>query len=402
MKILLGVTGGIASYKAIDLTSKLVQKGHEVKVIMTKSAEKFVTTLPFQALSRNEVHTDIFDETDPSVIKHISLADWADLILVAPITANTIAKMTYGIADNMLSATLLASTKPIFIAPAMNSNMLANPAVENNINILRDRGIHIIEPGAGFLACGYIAKGRMSEPLEIIEYIEAYKKGVQIQSYQQNHDLKGKKVLITAGPTIENIDPVRYLTNRSSGKMGYALANAAVSRGADVTLISNPLPLERHLAINWVSIESAQDMFEAVQSHMNEMDIIIKAAAVADYTPETVYDQKLKKKEGDLTITFKRTVDILSYIGTHKTNQYVIGFAAETENVEENAIGKLKRKNADVIVSNNVGDISIGFKSNENAVTMYFKDGDKIDIKKQPKEAIANQILSNVIKKGFK
>ncbi|RXK18924.1 bifunctional phosphopantothenoylcysteine decarboxylase/phosphopantothenate--cysteine ligase CoaBC [Macrococcus sp. DPC7161] len=402
MKILLGVTGGIASYKAIDLTSKLVQKGHEVKVIMTKSAEKFVTTLPFQALSRNEVHTDIFDETDPSVIKHIDLADWADLILVAPITANTVAKMTYGIADNMLSATLLASTKPIFIAPAMNSNMLANPAVENNINILRNRGIHIIEPGAGFLACGYIAKGRMSEPLEIIEYIEAYKKGEQIQSHQQKQDLKGKKVMITAGPTIENIDPVRYLTNRSSGKMGYALANAAASRGADVTLISNPLPLERHPAINWVSIESAQDMFEAVQSHMNDMDIIIKAAAVADYTPETVYDQKLKKKEGDLTITFKRTVDILSYIGTHKTNQYVIGFAAETENVEENAIGKLKRKNADVIVSNNVGDTSIGFKSNENAVTMHFKDGDKIEIKKQPKEAIANQILSNVNKKGFK
>lgn len=392
MKIVLGVTGGIAVYKAIDLTSKLVQNGHEVRVIMTESAEQFVTPLAFQALSRNPVYTDIFVEQNPAEIQHIALGDWADIMIIAPLTASTLGKIAHGISDNMLTATVLAFTKTIYLAPAMNSNMYNNPAVTDNIQTLLKRGFKFIEPGEGFLACGYIAKGRMSEPLDIMKFIceDNIKK-----------DLQGKKVLVTAGPTIETIDPVRYLTNRSSGKMGYSLAEAASLRGADVTLVSADVGIPVPNGVRHIKIESAQDMFNAVRDNM-EQDIIIKAAAVADYTPVETHDQKLKKQEGDLTITFKRTEDILKYIGEHKTTQFVVGFAAETEHVEMYARGKLIKKNADVIVANNVGDKSIGFKSNDNAVTMYFKDGTHIDIPKQSKLNIAHEILSHVKEKGFK
>ena len=392
MKIVLGVTGGIAVYKAIDLTSKLVQNGHEVRVIMTESAEQFVTPLAFQALSRNPVYTDIFVEHNPAEIQHIALGDWADIMIIAPLTASTLGKIAHGISDNMLTATVLAFTKTIYLAPAMNSNMYNNPAVIDNIQTLLKRGFKFIEPGEGFLACGYIAKGRMSEPLEIMKFIA---------EDNIEKDLQGKKVLITAGPTIETIDPVRYLTNRSSGKMGYSLAEAANLRGADVTLVSADVGLPVPNGVRHIKTESAQDMFNAVRDNM-EQDLIIKAAAVADYTPVETYDQKLKKQEGDLTITFKRTEDILKYIGEHKTTQFVVGFAAETEHVEKYARGKLIKKNADVIVANNVGDKSIGFKSNDNAVTMYFKDGTHIDISKQSKLNIAHEILSHVKEKGFK
>ena len=392
MKILLGVTGGIAVYKAIDLTSKLVQNGHEVRVIMTESAQQFVTPLAFQALSRNPVYTDIFIEQNPAEIQHISLGDWADIMVIAPLTASTLGKIAHGISDNMLTATVLAFTKQIYLAPAMNSNMYSNQAVLDNINTLQQRGFKFIESGEGFLACGYVAKGRMSEPLDIMKYIT---------EDNIEKDLTGKKVLITAGPTIETIDPVRYLTNRSSGKMGYSLAEAASLRGADVTLISTDVGLAVPNGVRHIKIESAQDMFEAVKNNM-EQDIIIKAAAVADYTPTEMYQQKLKKQEGDLTLTLKRTQDILKYIGEHKTTQFVVGFAAETEQVETYARGKLIKKNADVIVANNVGDKSIGFKSNDNAVTMYFKDGTHIDIPKQSKLNIAHEILSHVKEKGFK
>lgn len=321
MKILLGVTGGIAVYKAIDLTSKLVQNGHEVRVIMTESAQQFVTPLAFQALSRNPVYTDIFIEQNPAEIQHISLGDWADIMVIAPLTASTLGKIAHGISDNMLTATVLAFTKQIYLAPAMNSNMYSNQAVLDNINTLQQRGFKFIEPGEGFLACGYVAKGRMSEPLDIMKYIT---------EDNIEKDLTGKKVLITAGPTIETIDPVRYLTNRSSGKMGYSLAEAASLRGADVTLISTDVGLAVPNGVRHIKIESAQDMFEAVKNNM-EQDIIIKAAAVADYTPTETYQQKLKKQEGDLTLTLKRTQDILKYIGEHKTTQFVVGFAAETE-----------------------------------------------------------------------
>ncbi|UTH12470.1 bifunctional phosphopantothenoylcysteine decarboxylase/phosphopantothenate--cysteine ligase CoaBC [Macrococcoides canis] len=392
MKIILGVTGGIAVYKAIDLTSKLVQNGHEVRVIMTESAQQFVTPLAFQALSRNPVYTDIFIEQNPAEIQHISLGDWADIMVIAPLTASTLGKIAHGISDNMLTATVLAFTKQIYLAPAMNSNMYSNQAVLDNINTLQQRGFKFIEPGEGFLACGYVAKGRMSEPLDIMKYITE-------DSIEK--DLTGKKVLITAGPTIETIDPVRYLTNRSSGKMGYSLAEAASLRGADVTLISTDVGLPVPNGVRHIKIESAEQMFEAVKGNMKQ-DLIIKAAAVADYTPVETYDQKLKKQDGDLTITFKRTQDILKYIGEHKTTQFVVGFAAETEQVETYARGKLVKKNADVIVANNVGDKSIGFKSNDNAVTMYFKDGTHIDIPKQSKLNIAHEILSHVKEKGFK
>ncbi|MEE1108367.1 MAG: bifunctional phosphopantothenoylcysteine decarboxylase/phosphopantothenate--cysteine ligase CoaBC [Macrococcus canis] len=392
MKIILGVTGGIAVYKAIDLTSKLVQNGHEVRVIMTESAQQFVTPLAFQALSRNPVYTDIFIEQNPAEIQHISLGDWADIMVIAPLTASTLGKIAHGISDNMLTATVLAFTKQIYLAPAMNSNMYSNQAVLDNINTLQQRGFKFIEPGEGFLACGYVAKGRMSEPLDIMKYITE-------DSIEK--DLTGKKVLITAGPTIETIDPVRYLTNRSSGKMGYSLAEAASLRGADVTLISTDVGLPVPNGVRHINIESAEQMFEAVKDNMKQ-DLIIKAAAVADYTPVETYDQKLKKQDGDLTIIFKRTQDILKYIGEHKTTQFVVGFAAETEQVETYARGKLVKKNADVIVANNVGDKSIGFKSNDNAVTMYFKDGTHIDIPKQSKLNIAHEILSHVKEKGFK
>ncbi|MEK4756724.1 bifunctional phosphopantothenoylcysteine decarboxylase/phosphopantothenate--cysteine ligase CoaBC [Macrococcoides caseolyticum] len=392
MKIVLGVTGGIAVYKAIDLTSKLVQNGHEVRVIMTESAEQFVTPLAFQALSRNPVYTDIFVEQNPAEIQHIALGDWADIMIIAPLTASTLGKIAHGISDNMLTATVLAFTKTIYLAPAMNSNMYNNPAVIDNIQTLLKRGFKFIEPGEGFLACGYIAKGRMSEPLDIMKFIA---------EDNIEKDLQGKKVLVTAGPTIETIDPVRYLTNRSSGKMGYSLAEAANLRGADVTLVSTDLGIPVPNGVRHIKTESAQDMFNAVRDNM-EQDLIIKAAAVADYTPVETHDQKLKKQEGDLTITFKRTEDILKYIGEHKTTQFVVGFAAETEHVEMYARGKLIRKNADVIVANNVGDDSIGFKSNDNAVTMYFKDGTHIDIPKQSKLNIAHEILSHVKEKGFK
>lgn len=392
MKIVLGVTGGIAVYKAIDLTSKLVQNGHEVRVIMTESAEQFVTPLAFQALSRNPVYTDIFVEHNPAEIQHIALGDWADIMIIAPLTASTLGKIAHGISDNMLTATVLAFTKTIYLAPAMNSNMYNNPAVIDNIQTLLKRGFKFIEPGEGFLACGYIAKGRMSEPLEIMKFIA---------EDNIEKDLQGKKVLITAGPTVETIDPVRYLTNRSSGKMGYSLAEAANLRGADVTLVSADVGIPVPNGVRHIKTESAQDMFNAVRDNM-EQDLIIKAAAVADYTPVETYDQKLKKQEGDLTITFKRTEDILKYIGEHKTTQFVVGFAAETEHVEKYARGKLVKKHADVIVANNVGDESIGFKSNDNAVTMYFKDGTHIDIPKQSKLNIAHEILSHVKEKGFK
>ena len=394
--ILLAVTGGIAAYKAIDLTSKLTQAGHEVRVIMTEGALEFVTPLAFQALSRNSVYTDIFNEHHPDEIQHISLTDWADCMVIAPITASTIGKMAHGISDNMLTATYLAYTGPVYIAPAMNAKMYDHPAVIENLKTLHERDVQIIEPGAGFLACGYIAKGRMSEPIDIMNIITTKQ---QIKQVEQ--DLSGKSVLITAGPTIEKIDPVRYLTNRSSGKMGYSLAEAASIRGAHVTLISTDLPLDVPQGVNHIKIESAEDMFNAVKDNMDKADIIIKAAAVADYTPVEVYEQKLKKKDGDLTITFKRTQDILMYIGTHKTHQYVIGFAAETEQVEKYARGKLVKKNADVVIANNVGDKTIGFKSDDNAVTMYFKDGSEASIEKQPKLGVSHEILTQVIKKGF-
>lgn len=391
--ILLAVTGGIAAYKAIDLTSKLTQNGYVVRVMLTENAQQFVTPLAFQAISRNHVYTDTFDEKDVSEIQHITLADWADAIIVAPATANTISKLANGLADNMVTSTLLATTAPVFIAPAMNVHMLEHPSIVANMAKLREYGYKFIAPGEGYLACGYVAKGRMEEPITILTIIDDYfKENVNLQTFS----LQGKKVLITAGPTIEKVDAVRYFTNRSSGKMGYALAEAARDLGAEVTLVSGETQLSQPKSVKYVQITSAEDMFQAVKQYKDNMDMIIKAAAVADYTLIETSDKKMKKQDGDLELAFKRTTDILKYLGEHKQNQYLVGFAAETDNVEQYAMGKLKKKNADVIISNHVANQEIGFKSSDNEVEMFFANGDRVPFKKESKQKIAFKILNEI------
>ncbi|MCJ1656543.1 bifunctional phosphopantothenoylcysteine decarboxylase/phosphopantothenate--cysteine ligase CoaBC [Staphylococcus sp. NRL 16/872] len=388
--ILLAVTGGIAAYKAIDLTSKLTQAGYDVRVMLTDHAQEFVTPLAFQAIGRNPVYTSTFKEENPQEIQHVALGDWADAIIVAPATANIIAKLSVGIADDMVTSTLLATETPKFIAPAMNVHMYENPRTQRNIEVLKSDGYHFIEPGDGFLACGYVAKGRMEEPLQIVSVLNDYFKQ---QQHIQHSSFTGKHALVTAGPTVEVIDPVRFVSNRSSGKMGFAIAQALRDRGAHVTLVTGPTQLEDPTGIQVIHIESAEEMFQAVTQRYAEQDIVVKAAAVSDYTPTQVLDQKMKKQEGDLSVTFKRTKDILKYLGEHKTHQYLVGFAAETQNVEKYAQDKLKRKNADVIISNNVGDQSIGFKSDDNELTMHFKNGEMHSIKKGKKVQLAQQIL---------
>ncbi|MEB6196286.1 bifunctional phosphopantothenoylcysteine decarboxylase/phosphopantothenate--cysteine ligase CoaBC [Mammaliicoccus sciuri] len=391
--ILLAVTGGIAAYKAIDLTSKLTQSGYQVRVMLTEHAKQFVTPLAFQAISRNHVYIDTFDEKDVSEIQHITLADWADAVIVAPATANTISKLANGLADNMVTSTLLATTAPVFIAPAMNVHMLEHPSTVENMSRLRNYGYKFIAPGEGYLACGYVARGRMEEPITILTIIDDYFKE---QAQPQTFALKGKNVLVTAGPTVEKVDAVRYFTNRSSGKMGYALAEAARDLGANVTLVSGETNLTQPVGVEFVQVTSAEDMFQAVKSRMNDMDMIIKAAAVADYTPVETSEHKMKKKDGDLQLTFKRTTDILKYLGEHKDKQYLVGFAAETDNVEEYAMGKLKKKNADVIVANHVANEAIGFRSSDNEVDMYFANGDKVPIAKASKQNVAIKILNEI------
>ncbi|MCP1286649.1 bifunctional phosphopantothenoylcysteine decarboxylase/phosphopantothenate--cysteine ligase CoaBC [Mammaliicoccus sciuri] len=391
--ILLAVTGGIAAYKAIDLTSKLTQSGYQVRVMLTEHAKQFVTPLAFQAISRNHVYIDTFDEKDVSEIQHITLADWADAVIVAPATANTISKLANGLADNMVTSTLLATTAPVFIAPAMNVHMLEHPSTVENMSRLRNYGYKFIAPGEGYLACGYVARGRMEEPITILTIIDDYFKE---QAQPQTFALKGKNVLVTAGPTVEKVDAVRYFTNRSSGKMGYALAEAARDLGANVTLVSGETNLTQPVGVEFVQVTSAEDMFQAVKSRMNDMDMIIKAAAVADYTPVETSEHKMKKKDGDLQLTFKRTTDILKYLGEHKDKQYLVGFAAETDNVEEYAMGKLKKKNADVIVANHVANEAIGFRSSDNEVGMYFANGDKVPIAKASKQKVAIKILNEI------
>ncbi len=392
-KILLAVTGGIAAYKAIDLTSKLTQSGYEVRVMLTNHAQKFVTPLAFQAISRNAVYTDTFIEENPSEIQHIALGDWADAIIVAPATANTIAKLSVGIADDLVTSTLLATETPKFIAPAMNVHMYENKRTQQNINILKEDGYHFIEPGSGILACGYVAKGRMEEPLQIVSVIDAH---FQNSNRLANSSFQDKRALVTAGPTIEVIDPVRFVSNRSSGKMGYAIAEALRNRGAIVTLVAGPTTLEDPKDIEVIHVQSAEEMFEQVTSRFDEQDIVVKAAAVSDYTPVDVLEHKMKKQDGDLSVSFKRTKDILKYLGEHKTSQYLIDFAAETEDIKNYAQQKLRKKNADVIISNNVGDMSIGFSSDDNELTMHFKNNEKVNIKKGKKVVLAAQILDEL------
>ncbi|MEF2095427.1 bifunctional phosphopantothenoylcysteine decarboxylase/phosphopantothenate--cysteine ligase CoaBC [Bacillus sp. CFBP9009] len=391
-KVLLCVTGGIAVYKAAALTSKLTQEGAHVKVIMSESARKFVTPLTFQALSRNDVYTDTFDEKDSSVIAHIDLADWADIILLAPATANVIGKVANGIADDMITTTLLATEAPVWVAPAMNVHMYAHPAVQKNMETLRSFGYQFIEPGEGYLACGYVGKGRLEEPETIVEHLNRYFD--ERKSHQQ--PLKGKKYLITAGPTREAIDPVRYVTNHSSGKMGYALAEKAIEMGAEVTLITGPVNLTPPSKAKVIPVVSAADMYDAVFDQFATSDVVIMTAAVADYKPKIYHAQKMKKQPGENVIEFERTKDILMELGENKTHQFLVGFAAETNNVEEYARGKLAKKNADMIVANNVTAPGAGFGTDTNIVTIYDKDGSATELPKMSKADIAKSILAEV------
>ncbi|MGG7618797.1 bifunctional phosphopantothenoylcysteine decarboxylase/phosphopantothenate--cysteine ligase CoaBC [Bacillus coreaensis] len=390
-KILLGVTGGIAVFKAAALTSKLTQAGLEVKVILSDSASKFVTPLTFQALSRNDVHIDTFDEKNSKVIAHIDLADWADLIVVAPATANLIGKLANGIADNMITTTLLAATSPVWIAPAMNVHMYDHPAVRKNLETIRSYGYGFIEPGEGYLACGYVGKGRMEEPETIVEKIAEF-------FQPMNTPLKRKKVVVTAGPTREKIDPVRYITNYSSGKMGYAIAEQARNLGAEVTLITGPVSIKPPLGVKVIHVESAQDMLDATIAQYESSDLVVKTAAVADYKPKTVSDRKIKKQEGNESITLERTKDILFELGKIKKHQVLVGFAAETDHVEEYALRKLEKKNADMIVANNVSEEGSGFGTDTNKITIYKRDGHSISLPLMTKQEAAKTLLLEALK----
>ncbi|EKN66379.1 phosphopantothenoylcysteine decarboxylase/phosphopantothenate--cysteine ligase [Neobacillus bataviensis LMG 21833] len=389
-KILLCVTGGIAVYKAAALTSKLVQAGAQVKVILSESAEKFVSPLTFQALSRHEVFTDTFDEKNPQVIAHIDLADWADLILVAPATANTIAKLAGGIADNMITTTLLAATAPVWIAPAMNVHMYDHPAVKNNLAILAGYGYQFIEPSEGYLACGYVGKGRLEEPEKIVELIRAFFVN------DERKQLTGKTVVVTAGPTREKIDPVRFISNHSTGKMGYALAEEAKKQGAHVVLVTGPVQIAAPGGVELVKVESAEEMFNVVMEWYDKADVVIKTAAVADYRPKISYDHKVKKQAGDATIELVRTKDILFELGQRKKGQVLVGFAAETENLEEYARKKLTKKNADIIVANNVKSAGAGFGTDTNIVTLFKRSGTVTELPIMSKIDVAKRIIEEI------
>ncbi|TCS84363.1 bifunctional phosphopantothenoylcysteine decarboxylase/phosphopantothenate--cysteine ligase CoaBC [Tepidibacillus fermentans] len=388
--ILLGVSGGIAAYKAAILVSQLTKKGANVQVVMTESATKFITPLTLQTLSRNEVYLDTFAEKNPKVVSHIDIADRADLVIIAPATANIIAKLAHGIADDMLSTTLLAVQSPIIIAPAMNVHMYDHPAVKENIRILKSRGVRFIEPNAGLLACGYVGKGRLAEPEEIVAAIESY--------FQSSQDFKGKTFLITAGATREKIDPVRFFTNRSTGKMGYAFAEAVVERGGKVILVSGKTSLSVPANVEMILVESAEEMYQAVMNQLDNADVIIKAAAVADYRPKVVYDQKFKKGEGDWIIEMERTKDVALEVGKRKKDhQLLIGFAAESEDVIERAKGKLKKKNMDMIIANHILLEGAGFEGDTNIVTLITKEGEQIDYPMMSKKELAHQILNQII-----
>ena len=387
--VLLGVTGGIAAYKIPNLCSLLVKKGYNVETILTENAQKIVSPIPFESLSGNRCHVDTFDPMDTSKVEHIALANQADLLVIAPASANIIAKLRYGLADDMLSTTALACTCKTLLVPAMNTNMYENAATQENLEVLRSRGFIIMEPKSGRLACGAVGKGKMPEPEDIFDRIEA--------ELACQKDMAGLKVLVTAGPTQEPIDPVRYITNHSSGKMGYALAHAAMLRGAEVTLVSGVTALKYPPLVNTIPIVTAQDMYEAVTSNSDRQDIIIKAAAVADYTPTTTADNKIKKKDGDMSIPLKRTQDILGYLGQHrKEGQFLCGFSMETENMLENSRGKLERKNLDMIVANNLKVEGAGFQGNTNVITMITKD-DVVELPLMDKEEAAHAILDRIL-----
>ena len=387
--ILLGVTGGIAAYKAAALASALVKQHAAVEVVMTENATKFITPLTFEQLTGRRTMVDTFDRNFPHNVAHISLAERTDLLIIAPATANVCAKLAHGLADDMLTTTALACRCPKLIAPAMNTNMYENPVTQDNLQILRRYGWEVIEPASGRLACGAEGKGKLPEPELLLEHI--------LRQIAIPHDLAGKKVLVTAGPTQESLDPVRYISNHSTGKMGYAIAKMAMLRGADVTLISGPTALTAPPFVNVVNVRSAQEMFQAVADAAPSSDFIIKAAAVADYTPENYSDNKMKKKDGDLSIPLKRTTDILSYLGQNrKPGQVICGFSMETENLLENSRAKLDKKNVDMICANSLTTPGAGFGVDTNVITLITRD-DTLELPLQTKADAANAILDRML-----
>lgn len=383
--VVIGVTGGVAVYKALDVISRLRKKNIDVHVIMTESAGEFVNPLSFQSLSQNMVVTNMFDEPKHWEIQHISLAKKADLMLIVPATANIIGKVANGIADDMLSTTIMATHASVVFAPAMNTNMYLNPIVQNNIEKLKNYGYKFIEPESGRLACGDVGSGKLADTELIADKV--------ISMLYPIKDMAGKRVLVTAGPTWSLIDPVRFITNRSSGKMGYAIAEEARDRGAEVTLVSGPTSLKAPFGINTINITTNEEMLNEVLEHFNSQDIVIKAAAVADYKPVEYSQNKIKKASDELVLNFAKDTDILKKLGEIKQNQVLIGFAAESNDLISNAESKLKKKNLDYIVANDITSSDTGFQSSENRVTILTRKGEKISLEKMSKREVAQKLF---------
>ena len=387
--VVLGVTGSIAAYKIANLASSLVKLHADVHVIMTKNATNFINPITFETLTKNKCMTDTFDRNFMYNVAHVSIADKADVMLVAPASANIIAKMAHGIADDMLSTTYLAMKCPVIVSPAMNVNMFTNPVVQRNIKTLEEFGVTVIPPDNGYLACGYTGAGKMPSEQVLLDYI--------LRVIAKEKDLAGKRVLVTAGPTRESIDPVRFITNHSTGKMGYAVARQAMLRGAEVTLVSGPVSIDPPPFVRVVNVSSAKDMFEAVKVNFADADIIIKTAAVADYTPESTADEKIKKSDGSLSIQMKRTADILKWLGENKRDgQVLCGFSMETDNMLENSRAKLQKKNADLIAANSLRDEGSGFGTDTNHLVLIKRDG-VTDLPLLSKSDAADRLLDELL-----
>ena len=389
--VVLGVTGGIAAYKMPNLASALVKLGCNVQVLMTQNATQFITAVTFETLTGNKALVDTFDRNFSFQVEHIAVADQADLVMIAPATANVIAKLAHGLADDMLTTTVLACNCPKIVVPAMNTKMYENPVTQDNLNTLRRYGWEVVEPASGYLACGAVGKGKLPEPEMLLQVI--------LHDLAHEKDMVGKKVLVTAGPTQEVLDPVRYLTNHSSGKMGYAIAQAAARRGAQVTLVSGPVALKRLPYVETVDVVSAQEMFEAVTTRAAEQDILIKAAAVADYRPMMVAEDKMKKSDDALSIPLERTQDILGWLGQHRRpGQFLCGFSMETQNMVENSRKKLEKKQVDMIAANNLKVEGAGFGVDTNLLTLITKDGlDELPL--VTKEEAADLLLDRILKR---
>ena len=387
--VLLGVTGSIAAYKIASLASALKKLHADVHVLMTQNATNFINPITFESLTGNKCLVDTFDRNFQFQVEHVSIAKKADVVMIAPASANVIGKLAHGIADDMLTTTVMACKCKKYISPAMNTNMFENPIVQDNLKTLEHYGYEVIQPASGYLACGDKGAGKMPEPETLLAYIE--------KEIAREKDLQGKKILVTAGPTQEAIDPVRYITNHSSGKMGYAIAKRAMLRGADVTLVSGSVALAPVPFVKMVPVVTAQDMFEAVSGGFPEQDILIKSAAVADYRPAVVSDEKVKKKDGDMAIALERTTDILGYIGEHKKPEQIIcGFSMETQNMLENSRKKLKKKHLDLIVANNLKEKGAGFGTDTNRVTIISENEEK-RLELMSKEEVADEILNYIL-----